>query len=127
MALLAASVELATAMGRPAEGRALGAAALQRLPDGPPEPALGRPLAAALRLEVDAAEQARVRRDEPAEQAALVAGRDMAARIEGLTQASPLAGDPPGAPQMVERLEASRAGAAAELTRLEGRTDADAW
>jgi ATP/maltotriose-dependent transcriptional regulator MalT len=75
----------------------------------------------ALRAEGDAAERARAARDEQAEAAARASGRAMAERVRDLTAASGVLGSPP--PQVV----ADEATVAAELARIEGRSEPALW
>jgi DNA-binding CsgD family transcriptional regulator len=123
-ALLAGQAELAAWQGRLTDVRAALDEGLRRVQDDrPPDPALAWLAANVLRAEADAAESARARRDE----AALAEARRRAGLIaERLARFSSFVG-PEGRPSIGGRGPALAGLFRAELARLEGRRDPDAW
>ncbi|HEY3073487.1 MAG TPA: AAA family ATPase [Candidatus Limnocylindrales bacterium] len=125
-ALLAAQAELAAWQGRVDHCRAAVAEALETANEGPPEPALGWLVAAALRSEADAAERARARRDAGAESEARSRGNDLADRLVAMTSGAGEGGRP--MPEGLQRmLEALAALCGAEIGRLEMTASPDDW
>jgi class 3 adenylate cyclase len=126
--LLEARVELAVWSGRIAEARAAIDEALRvptagRLPD----PALAWVGALAMRIEADAAEEGRLRRDEVAVGGAEQRAVAVVDWLRGWLPAGDLAGQEARARAMEPRAAAIVALLEAEHARLEGRSDPAAW
>ena len=123
-ALLAGLAELAAWQGRLADVRAALDEGLRRVRDDrPPDPALAWLAAHVLRAEADAAEAARVRRDD----AALGEARRRAGLIAERLERFSVHVGPAGRPSIGGRGPALAGLFRAELARLEGRHVPDAW
>ncbi len=130
-AIVAVSAELAACVGRLAGCREAVDAALAMAADGPPEPGFGWLCVVALRAEADAADRGRARRDGREVDEARRRGSVIAACCGGpWTHAGSegaLGVEGPLTEEVASRLEALRSLCQAELIRLDGTANPDAW
>jgi ATP/maltotriose-dependent transcriptional regulator MalT len=123
--ILAAEAELACWLGDVETCRRAVANALIDPPDGPPEPALCRLIATAVRAEADATDRARAHRDAAALSEAEARAGELSARLEQLGQDSRRAER--SDPAVEAGIVATGALVVAELARARHVPDPDAW